>query len=135
MDYILTNQNIVLVKIRRTGHIVSEMANSFHINPDLIFFFFTHENNKLHSKNKQGLSKTVLYPFNLRNSLFFTARESIMNSNSSGKVKVAEKVLITSPFELIFLLSLKSMSLEIQRLRRHNLEDFMECIHQWEFLL
>lgn len=40
MDYILTNQNIVPVKIRRTGHIVSEMANAFHINPDFLFFFF-----------------------------------------------------------------------------------------------
>lgn len=103
----------MLVKIRCTGHTVSEMVNAFHISPDSILFFFTHENNKLHSKNKQGISKTVLYPFNLRNSLFSTARESIMNSNSSGKVKVAEKVLITSLFELIFLLSLKSMSLEI----------------------
>lgn len=41
-------------------------------------------------------------PFHLRSHLISAAKERIMNSNSSRKVKVAEKVLITSLFELIF---------------------------------
>lgn len=64
--------------------------------------FSPHENRELHSKNKQGLFKPVLYPFRLHNCLISTAKEHIMNSNSSRKVKVAEKVLITSLFELTF---------------------------------
>lgn len=64
--------------------------------------FLPHENKELHSKNKQGLFKSVLYPFHLHNHLISAAKEHIMNSNSFRKVKVAEKVLIISLFELIF---------------------------------
>lgn len=64
--------------------------------------FLSHENKELHSKNKQGLFKSVLYPFHLHNHLISTVKEHIMNSKSSRQVKVAEKVLITSLFELFF---------------------------------
>lgn len=64
--------------------------------------FLSHENKELHSKNKQGLFKSVSYPFHLHNHLISTVKEPIMNSKSSRQVKVAEKVLITSLFELFF---------------------------------
>lgn len=64
--------------------------------------FLSHKNKELHSKNKQGLFKSVLYSSHLHNHLISTVKEHIMNSKSSRQVKVAEKVLITSLFELFF---------------------------------
>lgn len=90
----------MLVKSRCTGYAVTEIVNTFHISPEANGVFYPMR--KLHSKNNQGLFKSVLYPFHLHNHLISIAKKHIMNSNSSREVKVAERVLITSLFELIF---------------------------------
>lgn len=49
--------------------------------------FLPHENKELHSKNKHGLFKPVLYPFHLPNSNYLTSSAKERTMNSFRKVK------------------------------------------------